>query len=84
MEVLGLILLGIGAIISLIYGISLLIKAFQVSIWWGLGYLFIPIVPLIFVIVHWPIAKDPFLKGLIAFPFIVIGVLLLPGSTGDM
>jgi len=81
METLGLILLVIAAIISLVYGIALIIKAFQVSVLWGLGYLFVPFVALIFIVVHWQTAKEPFLKSLIAIPFMILGLLFLPNGT---
>lgn len=83
MEVLSFLCLGIATLISLIYGIILLIRAFQVSVLWGLGYLFIPFVSLVFIIVHWQTAKDPFLKSLLAIPFMIVGVLLLPEGTFD-
>ena len=79
MEILGLALIVIGGLISLVYGILLLIAAFKASILWGLGYLFVPFVSLVFVIVHWDEAKDPFLKGLLCIPFIVVGLFLMPG-----
>lgn len=78
MEILGTIFLIIGAILSIVYGFILLVKAFQAGILWGLGYLFVPLVPLIFVLVHWENAKSPFLKGLLAIPFFLLGILLLP------
>ena len=81
MEILAFIFLGVGAIISLVYGIAIIIKAFQVSVWWGLGYLFIPFVSLIFIVVHWQVAKEPFLKSLLAIPFGIVGMLLLPEGT---
>jgi hypothetical protein len=70
----------IGVIIALIFGIQLLIKAFQKSVLWGLGYIFVPLVSLIFVIMHWNETKTPFLRGLLAIPFIVVGALLMPHS----
>jgi hypothetical protein len=78
MEILGFILLGIGAIIAVIYGFVLVVRAFQVSLVWGLGYLFVPFVSLIFIIVYWQVAKAPFLKSLISIPFMLVGMLLLP------
>ena len=78
MEILGFALIIIGAIIAVVFGIQLLILAFRTSILWGLGYIFVPFVSLIFIIVHWDDAKTPFLRGLIAIPFYVIGILLLP------
>ena len=76
MEIIGMILLGLGSLIAIWYGIILLIKAFQTSILWGLGYLLVPFVALIFVIVHWDVAKKPFLMSLLAIPLIAVGVTL--------
>jgi hypothetical protein len=81
MEFLSLTLVAIAIIISLYYGIILIIRAFQVSVWWGLGYLFVPFVSLIFIVVHWQTAKDPFLKSLLAIPFVFLGLFLLPTDT---
>ena len=81
MEFLSLTLVAIATIISLYYGIILIIRAFQVSVWWGLGYLFVPFVSLIFIVVHWQTAKEPFLKSLLAIPFVLIGLFLLPVDT---
>jgi hypothetical protein len=77
MEILGYILYGIGIIISLIYGIQLLIMAFRHSVLWGLGYLCVPFVALIFIFMHWSETKGPFLKALIGLPFMIAGVLLV-------
>lgn len=81
MEIFAFVLLGIAVIINVYYGILILIKAFQVSVWWGLGSLFVPFVPMIFIIVHWQVVKDPFLKNLLTFPFMIAGALLLPEET---
>ena len=69
MGFIGTILVVIGAIIALIFGIILLIKAFKTSIWWGLGYLFVPFVSLVFVFMHWEQCKKPFL-------YVVAGIVL--------
>ncbi len=81
MEFLSLTLVAIATIIGLYYGIILIIRAFQVSVWWGLGYLFVPFVSLIFIVVHWQTAKEPFLKSLLAIPFALLGLFLLPVDT---
>ena len=78
MEILALIFIVIGSLIALVYGIILLVKAFQVSILWGLAYLLIPFAALVFIIVHWEVAKKPFLMSLLSIPFIVIGLILAP------
>ena len=82
MEILGIVLLCIGALISIIYGIMLLIIAFRKSVIWGLAYLLIPFASLVFVVVHWEDTKSPFLKGLIAIPFLIAGSMLLPENGG--
>jgi uncharacterized membrane protein len=82
MEILGYGLIIIGAVISLIFGIQLLVLAFRTSILWGLGYLFVPFVALIFIVVHWDEAKTPFLRSLLAIPFCIVGIILLPHTTG--
>lgn len=46
------------------YGIKLLILAFQESVLWGLGSLFVPFVSLIFIIMHWERCRSPFLRYL--------------------
>jgi len=80
METIGAIFIIIGIIISIVYGIILLIRAFQQHILWGLGCIFLPFVSLIFVAGHWENAKSPFLKGLLAIPFMVVGSLLSSGG----
>ena len=80
MEIVSIALILIGSVISIIFGIHLLIVAFQTSILWGLGYLFIPFVSLIFVIVHWSEAKTPFLRSLIGVALVILGMVLSPAG----
>jgi len=76
MTYLGLALMIVGGIGSLIYGIRLLILAFQKSIWWGLGSLLVPFVGLIFVVMHWAEAGKIFLIGLAFSVLTFIGMAL--------
>ena len=76
MAAIGIILMAIGGIIMFIFGIILLIKAFQESVLWGLGYLFVPFVSLIFVIKFWDICKTPFLRSLIGLAIYIVGIIL--------
>ena len=76
MEVLGSILMGVGYIISTVFGIMILIKAFQTSVGWGICSLLVPFAALVFVIKHWDIAKKPFLLSLISIPFIIGGTVI--------
>ena len=77
----GIILILIGFIIGLIFVLQILILAFKESRVWFIGSLIIPFVMLIFVIMHWEKAKSPFLKGLIAIPFYVIGFIMVGSPT---
>lgn len=78
MEIVGIALFFIALIICLIYGIKLIIIAFQESTAWGLMYLFVPFANLYFVFTRWEKTKSPFLKTLIAIPFFIIGAMLMP------
>ena len=75
------VLLFIGVAICLVGGIWLLVVAFQESIWWGIGSLLLPIVGLIFVILHWQEAKKPFLIQLGGVAFMILGIVL--GGRGE-
>ena len=61
----------LGFLLIVLGGIGTLIAAFRTSVWWGLGCLLIAPVSLLFLIVHWNVAKNPFLVQLAG------GVLLL-------
>jgi hypothetical protein len=74
MSIIGFILMAVGAIAMMVFGIIILIKAFQESIWWGLGYIFVPFVSLVFVIMHWDVCKSPFLRCMMALVVYLIGV----------
>jgi hypothetical protein len=78
MGMLGAIFIIVGGLIALVYGIILLVKAFQTSVLWGLGYIFIPFVALVFVIMHWEETKKPFLMSLLSIPFFIVGIILAP------
>jgi len=70
-------LIGIGTGLGLLGGIWLLIVAFKESIWWGLGSLFIPFVSLIFVVLHWSVAKTPFLISLLSVVMVIAGAFMM-------
>jgi hypothetical protein len=80
MATVGMIIWGIGGIVALIGWIWFLVVAFRQTIWWGLGSLFIPIVALIFLIMHWGDAKKPFFVWLIGAVIMIIVAILIPGA----
>ena len=51
----------IGFVVMLLGGIGILIAAFSTGIWWGLGCLFLWPVSLLFLFLHWDVARNPFL-----------------------
>jgi hypothetical protein len=71
-------LLIVGGILSIVGGIWLLVVAFKESVWWGLGSFFIPFVGLIFAIMHWQVAKKPFLISLAGGVLCVIAAMNSP------
>ena len=77
MAILGTILMIAGGIIALVYWIFILVNAFKESILWGLGSLFISIVGLIYVIMHWELNKKPFLRYLAGAVIAIIGAVLM-------
>jgi hypothetical protein len=79
MTTLGSALLAIGALTALIGSIWLIVVAFKESVLWGLGSLFVPFVPLIFVIMHWGKSGKPFLINLSGIVVFVMG-----GMVGDI
>ena len=72
----GAILFAIGAILALVGGIMMLIKAFKESIGWGIGSLIIPFVLLIFAFMHWEDCKKGFLIWLIGFVLYIVGFVM--------
>jgi hypothetical protein len=66
-----------GAIVSVVSGIHIMFLAFGESLLWGLAYLFLPPVGLIFIFLHWSDTKGPALRGLLAAVVINFGSILL-------
>ena len=62
----------IGLIIFIIGGIGLLIAAFRISILWGVGCIIVAPAVLVFTVLHWTEAKNPFLLQLLGFAVILI------------
>jgi hypothetical protein len=68
----------LGIIIFVIGGLWFLVAAFRASIWRGLACLFLPIVSLFFLIVHWSEARKPFFIQLAGFMVMVVGTIISP------
>ncbi len=74
--ILSIILLSLAAFFLLAGYVWLIVAAFRVSLPWGLLVLFVPIMPLMFLIVHWEAARRPFLCGLAGLVALVPAVAM--------
>ena len=66
----------IGLILALVGSIWVIVVAFQKSLLWGFGSLFVPFVSLIFVITHWNKASEPFLVQIIGSVLLILSSLM--------
>ena len=64
-----------GIIMALIGGIKMIIAAFRCSFLWGMGYLLVPFVSLIFLLLHWEDAKEGFFLNLKGFGLILLATI---------
>jgi len=79
-EIIGLIIGGIGMILSLIGSLWFLVVAFRKSILWGLGCILLPFVSLIFLLFNLDEAIKPFGLSLGGIILALIGFSMLPGE----
>ncbi|HNV83563.1 MAG TPA: hypothetical protein PLF92_03755 [Arenimonas sp.] len=70
----------LGLVIAFVGAVWLLVITFKTSVLWGLGSLFIPIVSLIFVAMHWDETKRPFLIQVVGVVLMVAGAMMAPGQ----
>jgi len=70
----------LGLVIALVGLVWLLVITFKTSVLWGLGSLFIPIVSLVFVVMHWDETKRPFLIQVVGVVLMVAGAMMAPGQ----
>ncbi len=68
----------VGIAIAAIGGIWLLVLAFRESFIWGIGFIIVPFVSLIFVALHWGKAWKPFLINVVG------GALIFAGFTSNL
>lgn len=72
----------IGILVFFIGGIWYIVSAFRVSILWGLGCLFFPVVgPLIFLFARWKAASKPFIVMLLGIALPFLGIFLSERKT---
>ena len=74
---LGVVAMWAGLLLLLVGSLFFIIAAFREGILWGLAVMVLPIVPLIFLIVHWHRAKGPFFVQLYGLAAVLLGVFAL-------
>ena len=79
----GIALMIVGGLVALVGGIGVLIAAFRESVGWGIGCLVVPLVSLIFVVMHWEETKKPFLLNVAGSIVMVVGAVI-SGPSGPM
>ena len=67
------VLLYVGIGIFIIGGIGTLIAAFKESLLWGLGCLLFTPISLVFLVLHWQKAKNPFFLQLVGLAVVLLG-----------
>ena len=70
-------LIYLGLAVFILGGIGLLITAFKQSLLWGLGCLLLYPVSIIFLILNWNEAKNPFFLQLIGIGIIFLGSMFI-------
>nr|HEX4316750.1 hypothetical protein [Kofleriaceae bacterium] len=80
-EALGTLMLLGGLGMMAIGAVWFVIAAFREHILWGLGVLFVPLVPLAFLIAEWPVAKRPFFWQLWGIVTVVAAMFVLGGDS---
>ena len=78
MDIVAICLILAGLVFFVIGGFLFLVAAFRESVLWGLACLFVPIVSLFFLIVHWPKARKPFFLQLLAFALMIVAFIISP------
>lgn len=66
----------LGLALIIIGGIGFLIASFRTSILWGIGCLLFYPISIVFLILHWDVAKNPFLLQLLGVGVVLLGVML--------
>jgi len=76
MHIISLIFVILAIALGCIGHVWMIIAAFRVSLLWGLLVLFVPVMPLMFLLVHWEDARRPLYCGLLGIVALVPPVIL--------
>ena len=79
----GVFLLFVGMAVNTLAGLVIIVRAFKVSVGWGLAVMFLPFAGLFFIIKNWEDTKTPFLVGLGGGVLMLIGVFASVPDASD-
>jgi len=71
-------LMGVGFLLLVLTGFVMMVQAFRTSIWWGLGYLFIPFVGFVFIFLNFGRVFPAFIWHVVGFVLLVSAGLFMP------
>jgi hypothetical protein len=69
-----------GFVVNLVCGVIIIVKAFKVSVGWGLAVIFLPFAALFFVINHWADTKTVFLVSVGGGVLVFMGAISVANS----
>ena len=81
---LGIFFFMLGFFTSMWGGILFIVRAFSVSLVWGLVYMFVPFGSLVFMIKHWDQAMEPFLISVVSAVLMGVSLLLMQGYQNEL
>jgi len=84
MDLIPIIFACLGILVGFVGGIMLLIAAFRENVWWGLACLFVPLAGLVFVFMHWEVARRGFLLNLFGTLIAVGAIFSSPKTRADV
>lgn len=84
MDILAYCLAGVFLTGFFIASIYIIVCAFRRHFLWGLGYLFVPFVGLVYIIVDWPKVWKAFLMHLCCLPLMILSLFLSPSFKAEM
>lgn len=76
MEALQLLLFASGLVVALLGGLWFLVESFRESVWWGVGCLLFSPIQLVFLILHWGVAKKPFGLQLLGIALVALSAFI--------
>jgi hypothetical protein len=79
-SIIGLMLLVVGIVVCFYWQVRFLVVAYNCSLWWFFGCLFVPFVDWAFVLLHFKICRKPFGLSLLGLLLAGLGCWMAKGA----